>query len=67
MYHIVVFGVLALALPRVQVVGAAVGKAVVARGKNNIIAVHDAGSDLCIGVLAALGGEQGDAHEVFIP
>ena len=67
MHHITVLGVAALAFPWVVVVGAAVGKAVVARGQNDVVFVHNAGAHLCVGVLAALCRQQRHTHKIFVP
>ena len=58
MDDVVVFGIIALTLPRVVVVGAAVGKAVVAGRENDVVAVDDTRADLSVWVLAALCREQ---------
>ena len=53
--------------PRIFVIGAAAGKAVVACGENDIVIADDTRSDLCVRVLAALCRQQGNSHKVNIP
>lgn len=57
----------AFALPGELVVRAAGGHPVVAYGEDFIFRAHDAGAHLGAAVFAALGGKQGNAHEVFVP
>ena len=64
-----IFGVqrLALAAPGHGVVVAAHGHPVVAQGQDLVLGADDAGPHLAVGVLRAHGGEQRDAHKVFVP
>ena len=57
----------ALALPWHGIVIASNGHSVVAQGEDLVLRADNAGSHLAAGVLGAHGGEQGDAHKVFIP
>ena len=58
---------LARAVPRELVVGAAVGKAVVAGRDDPLVLVDDARADLGIRVLRPLCRQQRNAHKVFVP
>ena len=64
-----VFGVqrLTLPVPGHGVVIATDGHTVVAQGQNLVLRADDAGAHLTAGVFGAHGGEQGDAHKIFIP
>ena len=55
------------ARPGKHVVAASAREAVVAHGHDFVFLADDAGADLRVRVLAALRGEQRDAHEVFVP
>lgn len=57
----------AIALPRKDVVIAATREAVVAHRHDALVLVDDAGPDLSVGVLGALGREKGQHHKVVLP
>ncbi len=57
----------ALVLPGKIIIADAGGQTVIAYAYNFILLVHNTGAHLGRGVLAALPGKQGHAHEVFVP
>ena len=65
--NVLILGILALALPREQIVGAAVGKAVVAGGQDAPVLIDDARADLGVRILGALCRQKRDAHKILVP
>ena len=56
-----------LAIPREFVIAAADWEAVVADADDFVFVADNAGADLRARVFAALGGQQGNSHEVVVP
>ena len=67
--YIEIFGIeiVAFALPRILVIGAALRHAVVADGKDPVLGAYDTCSDTRVGVFAPLRGKKGDSHEILVP
>ena len=65
--HILGVQGVSLPVPGHGVVVAADGHPVVAQREDLVLRADDAGPHLAAGVLGAHGGEQGDAHKIFVP
>lgn len=53
--------------PGHELVGEAIGSAIVSHGKYAIVVTDDASTDLSVGILAAHGSEGSEADKIFIP